>query len=185
MKQNSETSQKKIDETDHIKLRDEIVHNEDEALQRAIDRWKEFYQRMWYSSNVVLESTSHNYSIWGIVLRLAIIILSSSVTVLSNLEQVTRNVVTIIAGLLTLLTGIEAFFKLLERRSEVQQQQREIQSKRDELAYEWMIKVELEEDSKVRLNAAKRLLLNGPKAFNEIQNKYTSKAKEEKRTGGG
>lgn len=158
-----------------------IVENETEAIERAVNRWIEFYQRMWYRGSVILQRTVNRYSYFSILFRLTIIILAASLTVVSSFPAMAKEVVTGIAGILTMLTGIETYFRFSERQAEVLRQQREIQSKRDELAYEWMVKVELEQNADARLEAAKKLLLEGPIAYNEILNKYAFKSKEEER----
>jgi len=46
----------------------------------------------------------------------------------------------------------------------VKQQQRELQALRDELRCKWMSEVELETDNRKSMDAAKRLLEEGPRA---------------------
>ena len=162
---------------DLIVPRDEIISNQEEILKRAIDRWVEFYKRMWSDSNVVLERTGRQYNLWGNFLRITVILFSVCVTTVSGLE-VDRSIITILAGILTLFTSVEGFFLLLDRQSEVKQMQREMQALRDELAYEWMITVELETEIDQRIAAAKKMLKEGPAAYNELLNKYAFKSEE-------
>lgn len=158
-----------------------IVENEKEAIVRAIDRWIEFYNRMHYRGSIILERTINRHRYFSILFRVSIIVLSASLTVISSFPTVAKEIITVTAGFLTILTGIETYFKFSERQAEILRQQREIQAKRDELGYEWTVKVELEHNAEARLNAAKQLLLEGPIAYNDILNKYAFKSKEEER----
>lgn len=158
--------------------RDFLYDDDEEVLERAIERWKEFYIRMWGHGNIVLERDSRRFAWVGSILRILVIILSVSVTTLSGLE-IRPQTVTIIAGILTVLTSIEGFLGLLDRRAQLQQMQREIQTLRDQLGFQWMVEVELERDTAKRLESAKRILHEGPIAYNEILNKYAFKSSEE------
>ena len=156
-----------------------IVKNEDDVLLRAIYKWVRFMQAMWAQiTDKDQERRKKRYEILGIVFRVVIISLSTIVTTVSDISEVPRTTITILAGILTAFTGIETYFRFSERSLSIQQQQREIQSLRDELRYRWMIGVELETDTKKRINSARDLLQNGPKVYNNILNKYVFKSKE-------
>ncbi len=66
--------------------------------------------------------------------------------------------------------------KFTDRQSEERRQQREIEALRDKLRYDWFVHVEIEPEMKTRLDAAKRLLKDGPEQYNEVLNKYALKA---------
>ncbi|MBM4424508.1 MAG: hypothetical protein FJ030_14165 [Chloroflexi bacterium] len=149
-----------------------LVANDGEALQRAIYKWVKFQQSMWAQVAEKLEWPSRMCNRWSIILRLTIIILSTALTTFSNLSEVPRNGITLTAGVITGLTAIEAFFRLSEKHGEMKKQQREIEALRDKLRYEWMVAVELETNMEKQLVEAKRLLKEGPAAYNEILNKY-------------
>lgn len=149
-----------------------LVTNDDEALQRAIYKWVKFQQSMWMQVAEKLEWPSRACSRWSIILRVTIIVLSTALTTFSNLPEVPRNGITVTAGVITGLTAIEAFFRLSEKHGEMKKQQREIEALRDNLRYDWMVHVELETDRRKQLEEAKRLLEEGPAAYNEILNKY-------------
>ncbi|HPH98307.1 MAG TPA: hypothetical protein PKW33_19995 [Anaerolineaceae bacterium] len=155
-----------------------IVADDQQALERAILKWVKFQQTMWVHITARLEGPSNTYNNWATTFRITIIILSAVITAISGIEGVPLVMITILSGVLTALTGVEAFLKFAERRAEMQRQQRELQAKRDDLRYQWMIEVELETDLDKRLKSAKRLLIEGPKAFNDILNKYAFKSKE-------
>ena len=142
-----------------------IVETDEQALERAIRKWIRFQKNMWAHITDRLEKPSGDYNTWANLLRVVI-------------NEISRTVLTVVAGTLTALTAIEAFFKFSERRSEMQQQQRELQAKRDELRYQWMVDVELETDMEKRLKSALNLLEEGPKAYNDVLNKYAFKSKE-------
>lgn len=155
-----------------------IVGDEKQALERAILKWVKFQQTMWIHITERLEGPSNTYNNWATSFRLTIIVLSAVITAASGIEGVPLVAITLLSGTLTALTGVEAYLKFADRRGEMQRQQRELQAKRDDLRYQWMIEVELETDLDKRLKSAKRLLIEGPKAFNDILNKYTFKSKE-------
>jgi|GEM_PF-1189121 len=167
-----------VDTSDLIATKTDIVADREQVLRRAIERWIEFYKRMWNDSNVALELLSKRFGLWGTFMRVAVIILSVAVTTISGLDLSTQNTITILAGILTVATSIEGFFLLLDRQTEVKQMQREIQTLRDKLAYDWMVNVELETEMDARLDAAKNLLESGPAAYNEILNKYAFKSED-------
>ena len=156
------------DESMNIKL----VESDEEVIQRAIYKWVRFQQNMWAQVAERLEIPSGVCNRWAIVLRVSVILLSTALTTVSNLDIVPRNGIAITAGVITALTAIEAFFRLAEKHGEMKKQQREIEALRDKLRYEWMVKVELETDLQKQLAEAKRLLEEGPKAYNDILNKY-------------
>ena len=85
---------------------------------------------------------------------------------------------TLTAGVLTALTGIEAFFQFGNKQAELRRQQREIEALRDKLRFEWFRTVEIGGDIDERLQNAKRLLDEGPAAYNDILNKYALKAEK-------
>ena len=162
-----------------------LVTNEDEALQRAIYKWVKFQQSIWAQVAEKLEWPSRTCSRWSIILRVTIIVLSTALTTFSNLPEVPRNGITVTAGILTGLTAIEAFFRLAEKHGEMRKQQREIEGLREKLRYEWMVKVELETDRAKQITEAKRLLEEGPEAYNEILNKYALSKQGDKPTATG
>ena len=160
-------------------LSPKILTEEKDLLTRAVHKWLSFQKNMWNQVNVQLEKEINVYTRWSLIFRLVIITLSASVTTISDIDVVPRTVVTIIAGVMTALTGIEAFLKFSERQSDSRKQQREIEALRDELRFEWFANVEIENDMKKRIRAAKKLLEKGPDSYNDVLNKYVLKAKND------
>lgn len=162
-----------------------FVSDDEEILARAVYKWVKFQQNMWAQVAERLEGPSRSCNWWAVALRLSIIILSTALTVFSNLAAIDRNYITVVAGAVTGLTAIEAFFRLAEKHGEMRKQQREIEGLREKLRYEWMVKVELETDRAKQIAEAKRLLEEGPEAYNEILNKYALSKQGDKPTATG
>jgi hypothetical protein len=164
-----------LETDDQPTLSPKILTEEKDLLTRAVYKWLNFQTDMWSQINEKLEREVKVYSLWSVVFRVTIIILSASVTMISDIDLVPRTAVTIVAGVLTALTGIEAYLKFGEQQSETRRQQREIEALRDKLRFEWFSEVEIEGDMGKRIKAAKRLLEEGPEAYNEVLNKYVLK----------
>ncbi len=157
-------------------LSPKLLTNDQEFLERAVEKWFKFQTSIWDNVNQKLEREVKISRRLSIMMRVAVIILSATVTTVSNIDAVSRTVVTIVAGVLTALTGIEAFVRAGERQLDAKQQQREIESLRDRLRYEWFVRVEIAGDLTQRLAAAKELLERGPREYNEVLNKYALKS---------
>jgi len=157
-------------------LSPKLLTTDEEMLVRAVEKWLKFQTSVWDHVNCKLEPRISRIDTVGILLRIIIIVTSALLTTLSGIELISTTMISIIAGTLTALTGIEAYLKLNETETQFRRQQREIEALRDKLRYEWFVKVEIEGDMQKRLNAAKKLLEEGPNAYNEILNKYSLKA---------
>ena len=168
-----------LETEDQPTLSPKILTEEEDLLTRAVHKWLNFQTSMWNQVNEKLESEVKTYSLWSVVFRVTIIILSASVTMISDIDRVPRTAVTVVAGVLTALTGIEAYLKFGEQQAEAKKQQREIEALRDKLRFEWFSEVEIEGDMEKRIKAAKRLLEEGPEAYNEVLNKYVLKAESD------
>jgi len=161
------------------KIKPTLVKTDEDALIRAIEKWVRFQQSMWTYIHDELERPIWKTYQFGVFFRVIIIGLSAAITTISTFQDDLEVwVIPVMAGTLTALTAYEAFFKFMERRSEMMQQQRELQAKRDELRYKWMVDVELNTDMGERMKRALDLLEDGPKAYNEILNKYAFESKE-------
>ncbi len=157
-------------------LNPKLASEDKEMLTRAVEKWIKFHKAMWSQINGRLEKRINYSETVGLILRIAIIVISATLTTLSDWQGIDGGVIRLIAGLLTALTGIEAYLKLTERQSEARRQQRELEALRDHLRYQWFVEVEVQPDMTQRLEAAKKLLEEGPKQYNDILNKYSLKA---------
>jgi len=157
-------------------LSPKFVTDEKDMLVRAVEKWLKFQTAMWNQVNSKLEKQSVASGRWDVITRLAIISLSATLTTLSDWPGIEGGLLRVIAGVLTALTGIEAYLKLGEKQSSARRQQREIEALRDRLRFEWFVRVEVQPDMTKRLDAAKKLLEEGPREYNEILNKYYLKS---------
>jgi len=164
---------------DQPNLSPKILTEDKDLLTRAVHKWLGFQTNMWSQVNEKLEKEIKVYSRWSVIFRVTIIILSASITMISDVDLVPRTAVTIFAGLMTALTGIEAYLKFSENQAQAKRQQREIEALRDKLRFEWFSNVEIEGDMDKRIEAAKRLLEEGPEAYNDVLNKYVLKGKND------
>jgi len=164
---------------DQPTLSPKILTDDKDLLSRAVHKWINFQTNMWSQVNEKLEKEVRVYSRWSVFFRVTIIILSASITMISDIDLVPRTAVTFIAGILTALTGIEAYLKFSEQQAVAKRQQREIEALRDKLRFEWFSNVEIEGDMDKRIEAAKRLLEEGPEAYNDVLNKYVLKGKND------
>ncbi len=168
-----------LETDDQPTLSPKILTDDKDLLTRAVHKWLNFQTNMWSQVNEKLEREVKVTSRWSVIFRITIIILSASVTMISDIDRVPRTAVTIVAGVLTALTGIEAYLKFGEQQAEAKRQQREIEALRDKLRFEWFSEVEIEGDMEKRIKAARRLLEEGPEAYNEVLNKYVLKAEDD------
>ena len=149
--------------------------DDNEALQVAIDKWVRFQYRIWQET---LEQPLGRYNLWSIVFRVMIIVLAGSITVMSDMDTVPRIGITIVAGVLTILTGVEGYLKLADRKVAGENRKRELLAEQDKWSYDWMVKVELEIDTAKALTESKKLLVDAPKAINDLLGKYVSSKAE-------
>lgn len=158
----------------HPTLSPRVLTAEKDLLERAVEKWLKFQTSLWEQVNMKLEGQIRTGYVWSVGFRVTAIVLSSLVTTMSGIGGIPVVLVTIAAGTLTAITGVEAFLKYSERQAEARKQQREIAALRDRLRFEWFVAVEVEPNMDKRLEAAKRLLVDGPKAYNDILDKYSS-----------
>ncbi len=164
-----------------VKSSIKLLTDDKEMLVRAIDKWIKFNQGIWAQINNKLEVEIRRAGIFSIWMRVAIIIISAAITTMSSINGIPRVIITVIAGILTALTGVEAFLKLGERQSNARKMQREIEHLRDDLRFKWFNEVEVPDyaaDFPKRLDAARKLLEDGPEQYNQILDKYAMKAEK-------
>jgi hypothetical protein len=157
-------------------LSPKLLTDDKDMLIRAVEKWLKFQTAMWNQINDKLERRIRASEMGGMAFRIVIITISAALTTLSDWQGIEGWVIRLIAGVLTALTGIEAYLKLTERQTESRRQQREMEALRDRLRFAWFVNVEIQPDMIKRLDAAKKLLEEGPREFNEILNKYYMKA---------
>jgi hypothetical protein len=156
-----------------------ILTDEKEMLAKAVDKWIKFNQAIWGQVNGKLETEIRRSGVLSMWLRLAIITISAAITTMSSISDIPRVIITVVAGTMTALTGIEAYLKLSDRQSNARKMQREIEHLRDDLRFQWFNEVEVPDyadDYSKRLDAARKLLLDGPEKYNQILDKYATKA---------
>ncbi len=178
-----ETKESKKEEqyidTEYIEEGAKIILNQKDAVRRAIDRWIHFYERMHFYS-VQLKKDVEKYYLKASIFKVTTIIFSTSLTVIAGFKFDCKDVfVGVFSGIIALATSLEAYFKYFEKYLSTRHHHREVSAIRDNLAYSWMSKVELEIDSTKKLEQAKIFFESGPKMYNDELDKYNSKINEE------
>lgn len=161
------------------KINLKLLTDDKEMLAKAVDKWIVFNQGIWAQVNGKLETEIRSTGMLSIWLRVIVIVISAGITTMSSMNGIPRVIITVVAGTLTALTGIEGYLKLGDRQSNARKMQREIEHLRDELRFQWFNEVEVPEyaaDFSKRLEAARKLLQDGPEQYNQILDKYTIKA---------
>ena len=153
--------------------------NSKDSLQVAIKKWINHQYYIWQEANA---QPIGQFAFWGTVLRILIIVLAGVITTMSNIDVVPRVAVTAVGGVMTVLTGVEGYLKLADRKVAGENQRRELLAERDKWGYQWMVRVELENDTEKALQAAKELLVNAPQAVNDLLVRYASRSATEPAT---
>jgi len=155
-----------------------LLQSDDAQMKRAITKWVDFNKDVFsYIKN--LGEHIRRYNTWGSSLRVVIIIFSATITTLSDIDAVPRTLITVIAGILTIITGVEAYYKFTERSFDARKTQRELEAMRDRLRYAWFVDVEIGTGKlDERLEAARKMLMDGPAEYNEVLTKYVMESEK-------